>query len=260
MDTEAEALLEQAHQLRRGGRADRAIELLAVWPSWPAAEDRGFAQADVAESLLSLGRRDEALAALQALRAARPPAVVCVMAAEVCADAGLHDEALRFLDVGVSVLPEDELASLSWDAQHLLRRRAATRAAQGLEPDVLDLAAPARVPRRRPTLEDVEEDADLRGEIVRALYWPQYLFAAAQGRWPGIGDHADLERRLREATSTTGRHVELVAAGPDLLAGDLDVVERHLHEADDVVVWPPERNAPCWCGSGAKYKRCCARA
>jgi uncharacterized protein YecA (UPF0149 family) len=21
--------------------------------------------------------------------------------------------------------------------------------------------------------------------------------------------------------------------------------------------WPPERNAPCWCESGRKYKKCC---
>ncbi|MEU3308968.1 SEC-C metal-binding domain-containing protein, partial [Nocardiopsis sp. NPDC006832] len=21
--------------------------------------------------------------------------------------------------------------------------------------------------------------------------------------------------------------------------------------------WPPERNRPCWCGSGRKYKKCC---
>jgi hypothetical protein len=21
--------------------------------------------------------------------------------------------------------------------------------------------------------------------------------------------------------------------------------------------WPPQRNAPCWCRSGAKYNRCC---
>jgi uncharacterized protein YecA (UPF0149 family) len=24
--------------------------------------------------------------------------------------------------------------------------------------------------------------------------------------------------------------------------------------------WPPERNAVCWCGSGAKYKKCCGTA
>jgi hypothetical protein len=26
----------------------------------------------------------------------------------------------------------------------------------------------------------------------------------------------------------------------------------------DVVSWPPGRNQPCWCGSGYKYKKCCA--
>jgi uncharacterized protein YecA (UPF0149 family) len=26
----------------------------------------------------------------------------------------------------------------------------------------------------------------------------------------------------------------------------------------DVVSWPPSRNQPCWCGSGRKYKKCCA--
>lgn len=23
------------------------------------------------------------------------------------------------------------------------------------------------------------------------------------------------------------------------------------------IAWPPGRNAPCWCGSGRKYKKCC---
>ena len=25
-----------------------------------------------------------------------------------------------------------------------------------------------------------------------------------------------------------------------------------------VIGWPPGRNQPCWCGSGRKYKKCCA--
>lgn len=25
-----------------------------------------------------------------------------------------------------------------------------------------------------------------------------------------------------------------------------------------VIAWPPSRNEPCWCGSGRKYKKCCA--
>lgn len=27
-----------------------------------------------------------------------------------------------------------------------------------------------------------------------------------------------------------------------------------------VIAWPPGRNQPCWCGSGRKYKKCCAAA
>jgi hypothetical protein len=26
----------------------------------------------------------------------------------------------------------------------------------------------------------------------------------------------------------------------------------------DLIAWPPGRNQPCWCGSGRKYKKCCA--
>ncbi len=25
-----------------------------------------------------------------------------------------------------------------------------------------------------------------------------------------------------------------------------------------LIAWPPGRNQPCWCGSGRKYKKCCA--
>lgn len=26
----------------------------------------------------------------------------------------------------------------------------------------------------------------------------------------------------------------------------------------DLIAWPPGPNQPCWCGSGRKYKKCCA--
>lgn len=36
----------------------------------------------------------------------------------------------------------------------------------------------------------------------------------------------------------------------------------HLAAKSDpgVIAWPPGRNQPCWCGSGRKYKKCCAAA
>lgn len=33
-----------------------------------------------------------------------------------------------------------------------------------------------------------------------------------------------------------------------------------LVERDTTHPWPPERNQPCWCASGHKYKKCCLRA
>jgi SEC-C motif len=36
----------------------------------------------------------------------------------------------------------------------------------------------------------------------------------------------------------------------------------HLAATGDpgLIAWPPGRNQPCWCGSGRKYKKCCAAA
>ncbi|CNG62476.1 SEC-C motif domain-containing protein [Mycobacterium tuberculosis] len=30
-----------------------------------------------------------------------------------------------------------------------------------------------------------------------------------------------------------------------------------IREGARTLAWPRERNAPCWCGSGRKYKKCC---
>jgi hypothetical protein len=32
----------------------------------------------------------------------------------------------------------------------------------------------------------------------------------------------------------------------------------HLARSGRVIAWPPGCNQPCWCGSGRKYKKCCA--
>ncbi len=43
-----------------------------------------------------------------------------------------------------------------------------------------------------------------------------------------------------------------------------DATTRHGHLEEqirrgDVLAWPAGRNAPCWCGSAVKYKKCCGR-
>jgi uncharacterized protein YecA (UPF0149 family) len=57
---------------------------------------------------------------------------------------------------------------------------------------------------------------------------------------------------------------ELVAFAESLGGSptDSEVRERYALTVPEerTLRWPPQRNAPCWCGSGAKYKKCCGRA
>jgi hypothetical protein len=52
------------------------------------------------------------------------------------------------------------------------------------------------------------------------------------------------------------------AAEHDLDSSDIDVQFDYSEQLEDDsgaarLPWPPPRNGPCWCGSGAKYKKCC---
>lgn len=81
------------------------------------------------------------------------------------------------------------------------------------------------------------------------------------------------ERELREAARQhPGTLFAVVAADADEIASF--AAEQALDPADELtpgewaeatladhsprlLPWPPERNKPCWCGSGRKYKKCC---
>ncbi len=80
-----------------------------------------------------------------------------------------------------------------------------------------------------------------------------------------------LDARLHELLRTTGRRPLVAPLRVDELTEHAE--RRGLDPADasaraglaadlarrgKVIAWPPARNEPCWCGSGRKYKRCCA--
>jgi hypothetical protein len=111
------------------------------------------------------------------------------------------------------------------------------------------------------------------------LHWPEDQLAELARRWPetaeGYGeDYAEhrriVERRLRE-TSTQGSVAlavatanveELVAYAEEHGSDPTDGEMRSYYAAEktrrgEATPWPPERNAPCWCGSERKYKKCC---
>jgi SEC-C motif len=110
-------------------------------------------------------------------------------------------------------------------------------------------------------------------------WFPREELAAALERWPDLdGELADadgycrrLDARLRELVGASARRPVIAP----LRVGELiEYADREgLHPADastraglsveldrlgETVAWPPARNELCWCGSGRKYKRCCA--
>ena len=100
--------------------------------------------------------------------------------------------------------------------------------------------------------------------------WERELLDATSHR-----DHADYRREVEQqlqamAAEGSGPMRILRLDMPGLLAyaeqSGHDPASRQtrlayagwLGERGDITAWPPDRNAACWCGSGRKYKKCCA--
>jgi hypothetical protein len=116
-------------------------------------------------------------------------------------------------------------------------------------------------------------------EIYRFAYLPAAEYAAARERklldatMPHT--HVDYRRMCQEAMRETAsnRPGGRVYVVPLDVTGLLQYAEREGKDPASrqtrmdynnslvgdgrEVGWPPERNAPCWCGSGRKYKKCC---
>jgi uncharacterized protein YecA (UPF0149 family) len=108
--------------------------------------------------------------------------------------------------------------------------------------------------------------------------WPDIADGpAARDDDGGVVDHATycrrMEGRLREAREAGMtamriaplRWAEYVAWREANRDEDGDPAQLRARYAADlcrdptrVIGWPPARNERCWCGSGRKYKKCCA--
>lgn len=289
-DERGELLLEAAAAWRRAGDADRAQ---ALWRALIAAgsQDAQFARVEVAESLLDVGNADAAYAELAALRAARPLQVgPCQMAAELLEEFGHLDDALSWFNVATTRLGDDELAQVGADgalfsyAGHVLIGRRRVREALGLPEDALDAATPVPPrlggPHPFPTATELLDDladSPVPGVVMRSLFWQRAEVPQVCARWPetfgadGDGDyHRRLEANFRKLAGRGVQRIELVPGSADGLddfaaqhgsAAETSETRRaymeDLHGRGCHIAWPPARNGPCWCGSGAKYKKCC---
>lgn len=126
------------------------------------------------------------------------------------------------------------------------------------------------------------EDDRGREEVVVALSWfPSGEYEQAIQRWPSLTEdwahvrHADYCRRLDGNIKwMRGQGMPIRAVAPIVVDQYTTWCEEHGEDpeearaayaaetfaAGEAIAWPPGRNEPCWCGSGRKYKKCCADA
>jgi SEC-C motif len=118
-----------------------------------------------------------------------------------------------------------------------------------------------RVPDEYDTLAD---DLDAAPDLV---FFPEAAFTQLLAAQPEAADERgrdwDAHRAIVEgelqAADAEGEVLEVEVATPELLAAMLadDDDASTAPEPGPRLPWPPGRNDPCWCGSRAKYKKCC---
>jgi tetratricopeptide (TPR) repeat protein len=250
--------------------ADRAVE----------AEEKGDdSRAGAARALRSRilfrsGRADEAMAELEPLRPllTRYPDAAAYLTAALAAGGQNRvaeewlTEAVRTGMAARSQTAEPADADDAGLLFFLLQQRHRIRHVLGLPHDTHDNLAE----RLETRLANTSAPA-----ATELLFWPQAEFDRLVAQWPALSEaygkdwdahRAHLEKELvRQAgagrtglTLRSGSVAGLTGyAGADGDPADPKVRAGYARQLTGQISWPPERNEPCWCGSGNKYKKCC---
>lgn len=282
-----EILLTAAAEWLRCGEVERATGLLAGLID-TGGEDGCWARAELAEHLFAEGRVADGYLQLSSL--ASDPALRdshCGLVAELLAGRGDLDGALQWYDRFVARLTSEEIEQLrgprGWlqFASVTLRGRRQVSRELGLPPDAMDEIVPVAPGVGPLNLDDLHEHLDAARtppRQLRMLTFQRAERAEARRRWPEVYPETDqeyypaAERRWRELAE---RGVPTIRVVPVTVTGLVSFAEqtggsptdsavkiRYLDTVADqeATAWPPQRNAPCWCGSAVKYKKCCGRA
>ena len=293
-DDRAEIVFEIVDGLRRAGDDEAALGWLRTLTA-AGGFDGSMARVQLAEIHFDAGRADLAVAELDAIRDSRergPDAYA--MAAELLAERGDEQGALRWFTMAASRFTDEQCAAARGEfgwmsaAYGVLWQRRELRVRLGYAPDDLEdglwepparrsLAGGAAFPSTDQAWADPRIGA---AEAIRILTWPERDFAVAKQRWPHLLDQATshgqyrarLESQLRDTALRGPSKIGLVHARVDALhdyaertGGSVeDAATRRGYLAEqaglgNLLAWPPGRNAPCWCGSAVKYKKCCGR-
>ncbi|HEV8559587.1 MAG TPA: SEC-C metal-binding domain-containing protein [Actinophytocola sp.] len=113
----------------------------------------------------------------------------------------------------------------------------------------------------------------LHDDTTRLIFWPRPDHERALTTWPTLATHlGPTWDDHRTTTEQTLAHLAETRDPATLTRASFDEFTTHIaagtptsttlttyaetsHPA--TAPWPPDRNAPCWCGSNLKYKRCC---
>ena len=276
----AELLGDLADEYEAAGRPDDALDAMrqAIEAGWSGQPD---GRCRLAEILMRAGRVEEAAALWAEARDDSPDDIWLFNNAgiEHCL-AGAHETALTWLDEAVAIALRTE------DPEHLLDQlldfREQSLTALGRELDDLQAeGAELLAAKRRRLVERARTDRPATASRASFAWFPAAEYDQALTLFPEIAAEVEpgddgheayclsLQRRLRQAADSG---VASVAVAPVRLAaylawcakrGEDPAQARAAYAAqmavENTVAWPPGRNDPCWCDSGRKYKRCCAR-
>lgn len=283
------AELARAHDRR--GAHDTATEMFqrAIEHGYESTPD---ARSDIAEFHYRAGRTGVAAQIWTQLRQQTPDDVWLYNAAGLThQEAGVHEAAAEWFADGLAVAiriadPEGVATQL-----HDLRQRsldALGRPTDEIQQDAQLFIEAWEPPIRaadtaRAILAAHEAEPVVGGPVAAvALAWfPPEHYERALLLWPSLADdwdgvaHDEYSARMDGHARWLGRNgIHIQAMAPLVIEDYLGYCQDHDLEPEesraafaaeqlgngDAIAWPPARNAPCWCGSARKYKKCCARA
>lgn len=283
------ALMLAAEITERDGDLPSALMLAerAIEADRTHGESDGYPRACRARLLLRLGREEEAMAELTALRpllTQDPDAVTYV--SEALEAGGRTETAEQWLTAALltALQQRQELEFRRGHADYtqaasvafmLAQCRHRIRSDLGLSHDSYDDLADRLMSAVQAALGAEEPDY----ESATLLFWPQPEFDRLLLRWPALAEEYgrtwDEYRAALQKTLVLWSESGSLQLG--LLAGSVDELVTYAERSDDdptdpqarqnyaqdltdpgrEIAWPPGRNHPCWCGSAQKYKKCC---
>jgi hypothetical protein len=270
-----DVLLDAAQDHVRKKRPSRAI---AIWQQLISEgdQDGDSAHVEYADYLFGLFKDDEARTELADVMAeGRIFSTPWLNAAEMLEERGDLAEALVWYTLATDYLTAEDVHGPKgplW-AKRLVAGRRRVKWTMGLPLDDTDLLG---------QMGDVEaEDKELalltflvEPAVVegRMQFLPRGEFDVAGRGWSGrispeLKD-AYYQDRERELRGHEGQRLVVVPWTFESWVAFMNATwGARSHEEQRYIVrrygegegieWPPQRNQPCWCGSGTKYKRCC---